>query len=136
MNYQKTKEKLNTADIIFYTDVQYRFAIHLIKTIENRLNKAFDKFLTIITNELIDFDAFSLELLTLKKELDYIFRIINIKIVPDICKKDIVAIYQNVINAYYELIEDILKKHYQDNYLTEYQNILNKEGVNHELPKN
>lgn len=130
-NYQSEEllTKLNNADIAFYNDAKYRFAIHVIDLVKTIENKAFDKFLTIITSELVDFESFSLAVLTLKKELVYIERIANSRIIPDECKNDVVGVYENIINSYNKFIEELLSEYYQEDFIAEYYEILNRKEV-------
>lgn len=121
--------KFNQADIVFYQDMKYRFAIHVINTVKNKENKVFDKFISVITNELVELGAFSLEVINLKKELDYLEKIISSKIIPLECVNDIKGVYDNIINSYNNFVEKLLDKYYDKKYLDEYYNILNrKEG--------
>lgn len=119
-------EKLNNADITFYNDVKYRFAIHLIKVIKTKENKAFDKFLSAMTENLIDLQTFSLETYNLKKELSYIKRLATSKIIPEECRKDIIGVYENIITSNNNFISKLLNDYYQEAYIDEYFNILNR----------
>lgn len=121
--------ELNNADIVFYNDAKYRFAIHVIDTIKTKENKAFDKFLTIITTELVGFEIFSLETLNLKKELKYIEKIANSKIIPEECQNDVREVYGNIINSYNKFIEEILSEYYQEGFIEEYYGIMNRNEV-------
>lgn len=119
-------EKLNNADIIFYNDVKYRFAIHLINTIKVKETKAFDKFLSAMTERIIDLPSFSLEAYNLKKELTYLNRLATSKIIPEECRKDIFGVYENIIKSNSDFIEKLLNEYYQEDYIIEYYNILNR----------
>lgn len=118
--------KLNNANIIFYNDAKYRFAIHLIETIKTKENKAFDKFLSVITSKLVDLETFSLETYSLQKELSYINKLAKIKIIPEECQKDVLEVYENIISSYNKFIEELLVKYYQEEFIGEYYNILNR----------
>jgi len=122
-------QKLNNANIIFYNDAKYRFAMHLIETIKTKENKAFDKFLSTITNQIVDFETFSLETYTLQKELLYINKLAKINIIPEECKNDILEVYENIINSYNKFIEELLTEYYQEGFVDEYYNILNRREV-------
>ena len=130
-NYQNEEllTKLNNADIVFYNDAKYRVAIHIIEVVKTKENKSFDKFLTIITNELVDFESFSLAVITLKKELGYIERIASSRIIPDECQKDVLEVYGNIINSYNKFIEEILSEYYPEGFTEEYYTILNRKEV-------
>lgn len=124
--YHELILKLNDANIEFYNDVKYRFAIHLIEVIKAKENKTFDKFLSVITSQLVDFETFSLETYSLKKELSNINQITKIKIIPKECQKEIVEVYQNIIHSYNKFIEELLTKYYQEVFVDEYYNIINR----------
>jgi len=107
----------------------------MINTIKTRENKAFDKFLAIITNNLIDFSSFSLEVINLKSELNYIEKFVSSKVIPEECRKDIREVYENIINSYNNFIEELLNTYYKNNYLEEYYEILNRKEGSNELSK-
>lgn len=118
--------KLNNSKIVFYTDVKYRYAINVINAIKVRETRAFEQIIAIIINKNMSFDEFSLELLKLKKELDYTEKIANNKLIHQECQADIIKVFENIFTSYSKFVEELLLNYYSSDFVDEYYSILNR----------
>ena len=105
----------------------YRYINHIDELIRTRLNNAVDNFIYKLKTINKDENLFSLEIIEIKKELYYIFKIINNINIPDKNKIQL----KKTTNAFADEIEKILEQYAIDNDHTgKLLNILKNHNLN------
>ncbi len=121
--------------VLFYGDVKYRFAIHVIETMRKKIKKSYFSFLDVVTNEIVGLDKFLLGLQTLRNELVYIEKISTSKIIPEELSKQVEEVFDNEIEGYNKFVVNLINGYYSDEYMREFNNVLGRKEVNYELSK-
>ena len=121
--------KIMNADILLYTDMRFRFSIQIINFINKMIDKVYDIKLQELFGKLYNVDEFSIIIMDLRKELDYVYRFTKIKAIPSECLEDIINVYDSLCNKYDKFIFDNLNDLYGEEYSSIYEEIMNeKEG--------
>ena len=118
--------KIMNADILLYTDMRFRFSIQIINFITKMIDKIYDRSLQEIFGKLQNVDEFSILIMDLRKELDYIYRFTKIKAIPNECLNDIINVYDRLSDKYNKFIIENLNELYDGEYSSIYEEIMNK----------
>lgn len=91
-------------------NVLYRFIDHIVDLIRTRLNKALDNFILKIKTVGRDENIFSLEVLEIKKEINYVIAISKCIDIPEENKTKLKQTITNFANEVEEILESNAKK--------------------------
>lgn len=109
--------------IDLYDEMKVRYSTHVVATMSVRLYGAYTAFVNNINNNNLSLDAFSLELINLKKEINFSHKIINIPNIPEENKIELLDIFNDINDNATKDIETIIQKLYGEEYFNEYINI-------------
>lgn len=118
--------KIINADILLYTDMRFRFSIQIINFINKMIDKIYDIKLQELFGKLHNVDEFSIIIMDLRKELDYVYKFTKIKAIPSECLEHIINVYDSLCNKYDKFIIDNLNDLYGEEYSSIYEEIMNK----------
>lgn len=118
--------KIISADIELYTDMRYRFSIHIVNIITRMIDKIYDGKMQVLFSKLYKDDEFSFLIMELRKELDYAYMLTKIKAIPSECLDDIINVYDTICDKYNKFIIDGLISVYGEEYASIYESIMNK----------
>lgn len=108
-------------------NVLYRFMDHIIDLIQARLNNSLDNFIGKLKTIRSDDNLFSLEVLEIKKEIDYSIKIATNVNLPDDNKQRLKETIKNYANDVEEILEN--NAQYVDN-TGRLLNIIKNHGIN------
>lgn len=91
-------------------NVLYRFIDHIIDLIRTRLNKALDNFILKIKTTATNENAFSLEILEIKKEINYVISISKCIDIPEENKNKLRQTITNFANEVEQTLENNAKR--------------------------
>lgn len=97
---------LSTNKIYMPGNVLYRFIDHIVDLIRTRLNKSLDDFILKIKTISKDENLFSLEVLEIKKEINYVINISNCVNIPEENKNKLKETITNFANEVEEILEN------------------------------
>lgn len=121
--------RIMNADITLYSDMRFRFSIQIINFITKMVDKIYDQKLQELFGKLYNVDEFSIIIMDLRKELDYVNNFTKIKSIPSECLEDIINVYDSLCSKYDKFIIDNLNDLYGEEYSSIYEEIINeKEG--------
>lgn len=101
---------LSTNKIYMPGNVLYRFIDHIVDLIRTRLNKSLDDFILKIKTIGKDENLFSLEILEIKKEINYVINISNCINIPEENKTKLKETITHFANEVEEILENNARK--------------------------
>ena len=121
---EEVYNKFMNANIILYTNMNYRLGIHMISFIRKKINNVFEDFIKKITRNKIEESNFSTITIDLKNDLLYLKNFTNIKYLIKECNDDLKQIYIDSIDEYNEMITSFINDIYGEDYLKNYNEIM------------
>ena len=121
--------KIINADVELFTDMKYRFAIQIIKYITKTIDNVYDDIIQEMFSKLYNNDEFSILVMQLKREIEFIYKITEVKSIPEECLLDIINVHKELCEKYDNFIIKSLLETYGEDYASVYESIMcEKEG--------